>query len=201
MPTEPIKIPVVILAAGLSGRMGVSKPFLKWDHETSFIEKIIGEYRNMGSEKIAVVVSTQVKERIDEELPHLCDEVQFIINPEPEKGKFLSLRMGLKELGNPDYCFIQNIDNPFIDCTLLSGMGRLIEPDACVVPLYCGKTGHPMLAGKLFLDYIQTLDLKDHDLRLLMKPFRMIFCETENSRVLININSREDYQSAVGNLE
>lgn len=200
MPSEPINLPVVILAAGLSGRMGVLKPFLKWDNKTTFIEKIISEYIRIGSENIIVVVNFMVHERIQKELPQLYEWGRFIVNPEPEKGKFLSLRLGLNELVNPDYCFIQNIDNPFIDAVLLGGMAELRVSDGYVVPRHHRKTGHPLLAGKQFLDYIQTLEINDYNLRLLLNPFRRMSFETEHTRVLININSENDYISAFGHL-
>ena len=38
---------VVILAAGNSGRMGEAKSFLKWNENTTFIQKIIDEYKNL----------------------------------------------------------------------------------------------------------------------------------------------------------
>lgn len=200
MPSEPINLPVVILAAGLSGRMGVLKPFLKWDNKTTFIEKIISEYIRIGTENIIVVVNSRVHEQINNDLPQLYEWVRIIVNPEPEKGKFHSLRLGLNELVNPDYCFIQNIDNPFIDEVLLGGMAELRVSDGYVVPCCHGKTGHPMLAGKQLIDYIQTMDIKDYNLRLLLNPFRRIFFETENKQVLININSEDDYISAFGSL-
>jgi len=196
MTSEPVNLPVVILAAGLSGRMGTLKPFLKWDNKTTFIEKIIREYIRIGSEEILVVVNSMVHERLQKDLPQLYEWARIIVNPEPEKGKFLSLRLGLNELRTPDYCFIQNIDNPFIDEVLLGGMVDLRVSDGYVVPCYHGKTGHPLLAGKLLIGYIQTLGIKDYNLRLLLNPFRRIFFETENKRVLVNINSENDYISA-----
>ena len=193
-PSQGIKSPVIILAAGLSQRMGVLKPFLLWDKETTFLQKIVKEYINFGSREIVIVVNNEVMNIISRNFPDFENAAKIVINTEPENGKFLSLKLGLSELGPADYCFIQNVDNPFIDKALLDGMAGKADPDGFVVPAYNGKRGHPVLAGRKVLDYLQAMENKDHDLRLLMKPFRKIIYNTDNSRVLVNINTEEEYR-------
>lgn len=192
--------PVIILAAGLSKRMGALKPFLLWDKKLTFLQKIMNEYVNFGSRKIVIVVNNEVMNIIRKDFPELENKARIIINTEPEKGKFLSLKMGLSELEQADNCFIQNVDNPFIDKALLDRMAEKGDLDGYVVPTYNGKRGHPILAGRKVLDHLLSVEDKDHDLRILMNPFRKIIYNTDNSRILLNINSEKDYGEIFGSI-
>ena len=188
------EIPVIILAAGLSSRMGVLKPFLKWDKQTTFLEKIILEYKLNSINEIVVVLNNEGYKQIKNEIPGIVNSINIIINETPEKGRMSSLKLGLKNLSMPTSCFIQNVDNPFVTKELLNTMNIITEPDTYIVPVYQGKGGHPILLGKEIINNISLIDDSISDLRILLKNFKRIEVETNDKNILVNINTLSDYQ-------
>ncbi|MCI0541102.1 MAG: NTP transferase domain-containing protein, partial [Verrucomicrobiales bacterium] len=87
----PIRLGVVILAAGASLRMGRSKLLLRWG-ETSVIGHLLSQWRQTGAEQIGIV-SAQANEAFTRELDRLkFPEDGRIINPSPEQGMFSSIQ-------------------------------------------------------------------------------------------------------------
>ena len=166
------QLPVIILAAGLSGRMGFPKPFLKWDAKSTFLEKIIAEYFSFGSREIIVVMNNEGYFRVKNEMPQIEKFAKIVINKEPEKGRFRSVQLGLTAIVKRQPCFIQNIDNPFVKFNLLAGMSKHTEPHSYVVPVYEGKGGHPILLSLEITNYILSMDEEDRDLRKLLNKFK-----------------------------
>lgn len=190
----PVQLPVIILAAGLSARMGHSKAFLKWDKHTTFLEKIIQEYTSFESGQVIVVLNPDGYQQILNEYPAVAEYCEIIINPHPEKGRLISLKLGVSDLPQGTACYVQNVDNPFVTAEVLDAMDDLVEPDVYVVPVYDGKGGHPVLMGASVIDYISEIQEEDMDLHLILQKFKRIEVETKDKKILININTEEDYK-------
>jgi len=186
----PIPHPVIILAAGLSERMGRSKAFLKWDKNTTFLEKIIQEYSSFGSGKVIVVGYRQILS----DFLAITEYSNIIINPNPEKGRMGSIKLGIKELPINSACYIQNIDNPFVTGEVLNAMNNFIKPDAYVVPMYAEKGGHPVLVSPEIIKEISLIDDPDYDLRKILNDFKRMEVKTNDEKILLNINTLSDYQ-------
>jgi len=193
----PIQHPVIILAAGLSERMGRSKAFLKWDKHTTFLKKIIQEYSSFGSGKVIVVVNQNGYSQILSDFPAISEYSNIIINPNPEKGRMGSIKLGIKELPANSACYIQNIDNPFVTGEVLNAMNNLIKPDAYVVPTYAEKGGHPVLVSSEIIKEISLIENPDYDLRKILNNFKRIEVKTNDERILVNINTLSDYQKYI----
>ena len=54
----------IILAAGLSERMGIMKPLLCFDDQHNFLEHLIDDYSKIITEEIVVVVNNEVKSKM-----------------------------------------------------------------------------------------------------------------------------------------
>jgi molybdenum cofactor cytidylyltransferase len=190
----PVKLPVIILAAGLSARMGQPKAFLKWDRHTTFLEKIIKEYFSFESEQLILVMNQEGYQHVLLEHPDIAEYSEIIINPHPDNGRLSSLKIGINDLPQGTACFIQNVDNPFVTAELLDSMNDLANPDAYVVPVFEGKGGHPVLLGSAIVEFISTIEESELDLHLILQNFKRIEVKTDNSQILININTEEDYK-------
>lgn len=119
---------VIILAAGESRRMKQPKCFLKFDKNRTFVEKITNEYLNAGIHKIILVIyDLAINSENLNIVSHLDKNIIAIYNRNPEKGRLYSLSLGLAELDNIKGCFIQNIDNPFVNSGLIKKMIPLLE--------------------------------------------------------------------------
>ena len=188
---------VIILASGLSERMGQPKALLRWDNTQTFLEKIILEYMAAGSEKIICTVNRQV-------LPH-CKRlgkfpgVQFVLNQHPEWGRMYSVSLGLKKIGKRKFCFIQNVDNPFIDSGTIKKIFASGDHDTWCSPEFNGLGGHPVLLPEIVINKI----LSGIDLEITLQEFLQQFpkkiFEAEDDFILRNINTPEDYRNYLFN--
>jgi molybdenum cofactor cytidylyltransferase len=190
-----VKFPVIILAAGLSARMGHSKAFLKWDKHATFLEKIIKEYSDFASGQVIVILNQDGYQQLLTENLAVEDYCKIIINPHPERGRLSSIKLGVSELNKKTACYVQNVDNPFVSADLLDAMNNLVENDAYVVPVFEGKGGHPVLMGASVIDSVAEIQEDDVALHLILQKFKRIELETKDDQILVNINTEEDYKN------
>lgn len=185
-------ISAIILASGLSERMGVPKATLNWDKSTSFLEKIINEYVSFGCKRIVCMINVKI-ESFCRELK-IDESVRFVINRHPEWGRLYSVKTSSKEVLESDYCFIQNIDNPFVSIETLEKLHSAKSPKAWCSPVYSGKGGHPVLLPKILIHKVYM----EEDLQLtlldILKPYKRINIEAESDSILRNINNPDDYR-------
>jgi len=130
----------VILAADASSRMQSPKALLLFSPGITFIEKIVSEYANLGCTAIAVVVNENTASTV-KQLLSLHEKVSVIVNDRPEFERFYSLKLGLENVREADFCFFQNVDNPFIDSMTLDLLFKERSDDAFIVPVCKGKGG------------------------------------------------------------
>jgi CTP:molybdopterin cytidylyltransferase MocA len=193
-PFEPISC--IILSAGSSERMGMHKALLKFDEDTTFIEKITNEYLKAGIDKVIVVVSNELYINLNEIGIVFPDEVQLVINKKPELGRLYSLQTSVQHLDEGNYCFFQNIDNPFTSATLLQQLIINKERAKVIIPIFRNKTGHPVLLSPEVIS--KFTKQKDTELRIdqFLKTFEIKQVETSDEKILANINSLEEYREA-----
>ncbi|WP_138159153.1 histidine phosphatase family protein [Peptoniphilus catoniae] len=133
----------LILAAGLSSRMGVFKPLLKIGDKT-FIEHIINKFRLVGLSPIVIVGGYNL-ELLKEKLKG--EDLIFLNNDLYEKtDMFYSLKLGIEFLQEKcDGVLMTPCDNPLFK---LSTVKTLLDyKDKIVIPI--NKTqGHPIFIKK-----------------------------------------------------
>ena len=186
---------VVILAAGLSERMGQPKMFLKWN-DLTFIERIVEGYFDFGCKEIIIVINE--RDKIEFEQLHLSGKgIKHVINNHIELGRFYSLQLGLSSLSKITRCFINNVDNPFVDISILSAMGLLIRNNNYIVPVYLKRKGHPVLISKEITE--QILFEKDISINLsdFLKKYDCSLCTVDTEKILLNINTNEDFEEII----
>lgn len=183
----------VILSSGLSERMGQPKALLKWGESTTFIEKIIDEFIKSGSAKIVCMIN----ERIEPFCKNLTlpSNVKFIVNPYPERGRFYSILTGVSALAEPNYCFIHNVDNPFVSTSIIKELLAQREPGKWCSPIYNGKGGHPVLLSNTIINKITAVTDLNITLQDILKQFPKVAVDMSDDTVLRNINTPEDYNS------
>ena len=182
---------VVILAAGLSERMGEPKMFLNWDKLT-FIENIIIGYEKFGCKEIIVVLNE--RDRAHFEMLNIKNKgVKTMLNNHIEWGRFYSLKLGLSALSFKEHCFINNIDSPFVNIKVLSDMSYLIKDENYVVPVFNNEKGHPVLIGKKIINYILEENDCNINIKYFLKKFNCRLCVVDVDNILTNINTMDDY--------
>jgi molybdenum cofactor cytidylyltransferase len=190
---ETRKAGVVILAAGRSERMKELKAFLHYDENTRFIEKIISTYSAWGCREIVVVTSMESLERM-KQTGIVPSEVTMVVNDHMEYERFYSVKLGLAAIHSSSFCFIQNVDNPFIDSQILDLIYEHRSHEKYVSPVFKGKGGHPVLLNRENMNRICKWIVNSANFKEVLGTLECRNVEMPDDRVLININSPEEYQ-------
>ena len=151
MSTTPIS--AIILAAGLSSRMGAFKPLLPLGNGTIIRQAVIN-LQQAGIKKIHIVVGN----RADEIISHLEDmDVSWIVNAGYHQEMLTSVQLGVHQL-NPETkaFFLQPVDIPLIRNQTLQALmsANAAYPDSIIYPVFNASRGHPPLIPKKFIKTI-----------------------------------------------
>ena len=184
----------VILASGFSSRMNRQKPFLRFDDNKFFINKIIENFIEFGCVRIVITINEEVSQW-NEFISQFDNNpsIQFVPNKHPEYERFYSIKTGLEYIGNPDFCFIQNVDNPFIDYDILKTIYLSRTDNGYTVPIFEGKGGHPVLLSKCVIRQIKDENNFDVNLKEYLTRFERKNAEVNSGKIHININTQEEY--------
>jgi molybdenum cofactor cytidylyltransferase len=161
MPRTP-DLYAVILAAGESIRMGTDKALLPWPPATpgspptgqTFLSAAIQALYPF-SDKVIVVVG---KNENSVAPVVYANGASLARNPDPERGQFSSLQVGLREVLNDgrDAAMITLVDRPPANAatlrTLCSAFAEAANDVWAVVPEYNGKHGHPFLVSREMIE-------------------------------------------------
>jgi molybdenum cofactor cytidylyltransferase len=196
----------VILAAGNSSRMGRDKALLPWPpatagHAASSETFLSAAIRSLSRAADFVVVVVGENERAL--APFIFAQgASLVVNPDPGRGQFSSLQVGLAEVLNRgrDAAMVTLVDRPPVsDATiqiLLRSFAAADENIWTVVPEYSGKHGHPYLAGRemieAFLRAPATTIARDIEHK---HQTHIQYVHVEDPFVALNINTPEDYAS------
>jgi len=186
----------VILSAGNSFRMAGHKALLKFDDDMTFIGRITETYLNSGVEQVIVVVSSKLSDQLKERKINLPERVSLVINDKPESGRFYSLQTGAKHLKVGNYSFFQNIDNPFTSAELLKALIHHKDEADVIIPAFHERSGHPVLLSPEVACRICLEGEPDLRIDEFLKRFKVKMVETSDKRILVNINSPDEYLAA-----
>lgn len=195
-------IAAVVLAAGLSRRMGTQKLLLPFAGRT-VIAHIIDQLQSARMEAIHVVVGADGA-RVAAALAGR--PVTLVPNPDPEGGGMLSsVRCGLASL--PAECAAALIvlgDQPALTPETVVSVIQAFDSAAqrIIVPIHGGRRGHPLLIPRCFFSEIQTR-FDDAGLRGLLQahPNQIHELELSNTAVLSDMDTPADYQRELDRLE
>lgn len=147
----------VVLAAGLSSRMGKFKPLLLLGGQ-SVLARVVGLLRQGGAAPVLVVLGHRAAEL--EPVVRSLGAVP-VINPDYEQGMFSSLRTGLAAL--PPDCpafFLLPVDIPLVRTHTLTRLRAAWEQGLGPVlhPTFQGQWGHPPLIAAELAPAIMAYD-------------------------------------------
>jgi len=191
----PETISAVILSSGLSERMGQPKALLKWSQSTTFIEKIIGEFERFGCKQIICMIN-EITEPTCKKLA-VPQNVKFVVNHHPDWGRFYSIRTGLSEVKDSDYCFIHNVDNPFVNINTIEKLYSKRSHDVWCSPVFKDKGGHPVLIPNPIITKIAEVQDLNTTLADVLNLYPKVKIEMEDGSIHRNINTPEDYTNYI----
>ena len=140
-------IAVVVLAAGVSSRMGKPKQTLPVNG-VPMLENVLEVFRKSNVGRVVVVLGANAVE--------VRRQVKFagelvVVNPQFTEGMSSSLRLGLKHVGTEANAVIIALgDQPFVLPTTIDKMVETYERSKAtiVVPTHRGARGNPVLFDK-----------------------------------------------------
>jgi molybdenum cofactor cytidylyltransferase len=196
----------LILAAGESARMGRDKALLPWPplpagkgfsadtflssairallRAAEFVVVVVGKNENM----LAPVI--------------YADGASLIANPDPSRGQFSSLQIGLQEILNHgrDAAMVTLVDRPPVGASTIKKLHQAFEAaDSntwAIVPEFSGKHGHPYLIGRemmeAFLRAPATAMAREIEHE---HQTHIQYISVDDPLVALNINTPEEYEA------
>jgi molybdenum cofactor cytidylyltransferase len=186
----------VILAAGESSRMGRDKALLPWRGST-----FLGAAMDVLAPCDLVIVVGGKNAPILEPVVDAAG-AYLVVNHEPERGQFSSLRIGLQEVMNRgrDAAIVTLVDRPPPSpATVQLLKERFLEraPDGiwAVVPRHGERNGHPLVVGRemihAFLSAPPTATARDVEHA---HQQHIEYLAVDDPLVVLNVDTPEDYQ-------
>jgi molybdenum cofactor cytidylyltransferase len=184
-------VPVILLAAGSSRRMGCSKQLLPLG-DRPVVARCLASIFCAGVEEVIVVVGMQ-HEPVLEAIAAF--PVTVVRNPEPESEMASSLLAGMQALpSSATGAIVSLTDHPLVSPgsyrSLLSSHRE--EPGKIVVPVHEGRRGHPTLFPVAVLKELERHETLRDVVR--QDPHRVLLREVDDRGVLIDMDTPEDYR-------
>ena len=187
-------ISAVILAAGKSTRLGLSKQLLKINGRT-MIEHVIKNVCKSNVGETIVVLGFMADKIIDKTRSY---NVKIALNKDYKSGMSTSLRAGLKAVNkDADAVIFVLADQPLVKAPVLNKLISEYErkKPLIVVPTYKGKRGNPTLIDRALFKEIERIS-GDVGARSLIKKHRnkVEEIETNSPGVLVDIDTAEEFK-------
>jgi molybdenum cofactor cytidylyltransferase len=202
--TRVLGLYAVILAAGESTRMGTDKALLPWPPAApvspatsqTFLSAAIQALEPV-SEKVIVVAG---KNEANLAPVVYAKGASLVRNPEPDRGQFSSLQVGLQEVLSEgrDAAMVTLVDRPPVRAATLNALCSAFTEAAshvwAVVPEYKGKHGHPFLLARemieVFLKAPSSATARDIEHQNLQ---HVEYVVVDDPLVTLNVDTPEEY--------
>ncbi|MCE2500947.1 MAG: nucleotidyltransferase family protein [Dehalococcoidia bacterium] len=198
----------ILLAAGVSRRMGTLKALLDWQGRFLIIHQIVA-LREAGADEVVVVLGHRADELqarigVNSDV-YALGNVRCVVNADYAEGKTTSIKTGLRAVSAADDSagpiLLLNVDQPRSAATVgqvlqahRDGEGALIT-----IPTCDGKGGHPIAVSRTL--YGELLDITEATQGMRAVTDRH---KAETQRVelgapelLWDVNTPEQYQAAL----
>ena len=187
-------ISAVVLAAGMSRRMGAPKQLLRIGGET-ILERTLKNVRASTVAEIVLVLGFAA-ERVEKEIS--TERVKIVHNRDYQQGMGTSLRAGLAAVdAGASAALVVLADQPFVRPDTLD---RLIachqeSKPQIIIPTYRGFRGNPVLLDRSVFPELQGLS-GDVGCRAIFGSHTENICKlaVDDVGILLDIDSQEEYQ-------
>ncbi len=186
-----LKINAVIMAAGLSKRMGKNKLLLPFKNKT-LIECFMDNIPFNMFDKINFIYT-------DEKVKHICSsyDINFIKNNYPEKGKGFTVFLGQTESLDSNGTMYFTSDQPLIKMNTIK---KIIEtffnnPDSIIIPKVKNNTFNPVIYPSACFDSLLKIENDSGGKSILNRYEHMIhFVNFDSEEEFKDIDTQKDYK-------
>jgi molybdenum cofactor cytidylyltransferase len=194
----------VILAAGESSRMGNDKALLPWPPSTwgtsssgqTFLSAAIQSFAPFT--EMVIVVAGKNEAALAPVV--FANGASLVRNPEPERGQFSSLQVGLQEVLNHgrDASLVTLVDRPPVSASTIQSLCERFVSRAndiwVVVPECDGRHGHPILLGReMIAQFLKAAPTSSAQELEHQHQQHISYLAVDDASVTRNINTPQDY--------
>lgn len=200
-------VPVVVLAAGRSSRMGEPKGLVLVEGRP-WIAHQLDALQGRPPRRVILVLGHD-RARYLEAVLGLGRRVDLVTNPDPDRGPFSSLQVGLSAVDAEQSTFVLPVDVPVPSQAVWDALevalggretatGAALGPGSveAAIPVHDGRGGHPVLLGPAFIARLVERDPArsrlDEELRALPPP-KLARVPVEDPRIRLNLNAPGDW--------
>jgi molybdenum cofactor cytidylyltransferase len=188
-------IAAVVLAAGLSRRMGSPKLVLPWG-ATTVIGRVVQVLRSGGADEVVVVTGGH-HDLVEQALRG--DPARIVFNPDYEQGEMLSsLQAGMAALSETvEAALVALGDQPQIEGWVIRQVLTVYRRSGAgiVVPSYQMRRGHPWLTARRLwpelFSLCQPLTLRDF---LRAQAGEIVYETVDTPTILSDLDTPDDYR-------
>lgn len=194
MSSPQLKITGIILAAGLSKRMGTIKALLPFGNSL-LLDRVIENAHQSELARVLVVLGHEA-ERIRETINF--KESQLVFNPNFAMGQSTSLRAGLAAVSDDsDGAMFLLGDQPFVDSRIIDALIRACKERSwrIVIPTCYGKRGNPVLVHRAIFHVLHEIT-GDTGARVLFRSMedQILEVEVSDPGIHLDVDTIEDYR-------
>jgi len=185
----------VLLAAGIAKRLGKPKQLLPWNH-TFLINHMIDVIYQSSVQELVVILNNQSKK-----IQKVIDvQPKILLNNDWVNGKSGSIKIGVEYFlkKNIDGVIIFVVDQPFLSAKLINSEIDLYLKCNCkiVAPFVNGQQCNPVLFDYSVMPKLMTLTGDQGGKTILPEINEICRLPSDDERLLLDIDSIEDYQQA-----
>lgn len=193
----------VILAAGESSRMGRDKALLPWPKESAKDTFLSAAIRSLDPFSDFVIIVAGANTPALAPVAY-ASGASIVTNPDPSRGQFSSLQIGLYEVLNHgrDAAIITLVDRPPVRVETIRQVHAAFIGSSpaiwAVVPEHSGRHGHPFFAGREMIEAFlrapvtATAREAEHANRDHIK-----YLPVDDPFAALNVNTPEDYAALI----
>ncbi len=190
-------IAAIILAAGLSSRMGRPKLLLPWGG-TTVLGQVVSVFAATGMEKILVVTGGE-REKVEKHLSELVNyfPVRAVFNPFYERGAMMSsIQAGLSVLDSRTQAVLIGLgDQPQVRektvRDICSAYDKTEYP--LIIPSFQNRRGHPWLAARSIWSEMLALPISTTPRQFLSSYTGKTKYVDADESILQDLDTPEDY--------
>jgi molybdenum cofactor cytidylyltransferase len=200
----------VILAAGESSRMGRDKALLPWPPlaggsapSSVTTDTFLSAAIRLLFSHVDLVLVVAGKNEVALAPVVYANGASLVVNPDPGRGQFSSLQVGLQEVLNRgrDAAMVTLVDRPPVRretiAALEAAFGLAVSTPKkkwAVIPEYQGKHGHPILLGRemleAFLKAPETSNAREVEHA---RQSEIEYVAVDDPLVALNVDTPEEY--------
>lgn len=184
----------IVLAAGMSTRMGAPKALLPWGGQPLLAYQV-EQLREAGADEVVVVLGDDADE-IHRTIRR--SDCRVMLNPRFQMGRAGSLRIGAKAVDRDATAIVvTNVDQPRPASFLRALIEAHLPPALITRPAFEGKHGHPIVVAGELRGELMDADDDTRGLLAVVERHRdqMAECALDDLAVL-DINTPDAYEAA-----